>query len=178
MAENPRLSWDGGQIRRETDCLLEGTGFEISVPRYLWWSRGSPRYAIRAEQRVVSESVSPRCRRERIRTPVDRLRVQGFVACLPAPKSWHSAESTHPAREQRDRRRRHGVAKLALDQRSVPRQRKAGLSPQGARSPVTRYHLAPPTNSPDRFPAGRSSAPSGSSRTRSHDAASAPRPRS
>src|SRR5215472_14400809 len=56
------------------DTPLERTGFEISVPRYLWWSRGSPRYAIRAEQRVVSESVSPRRRRERIRTPVDRLR--------------------------------------------------------------------------------------------------------
>jgi hypothetical protein len=34
MAENPRLSWDGGEIRRETDCLLEGDGFEPSVPRY------------------------------------------------------------------------------------------------------------------------------------------------
>src|SRR6516165_4935343 len=28
-AENPRLSWDGGEIRRETDCLLEGGGFEL-----------------------------------------------------------------------------------------------------------------------------------------------------
>ena len=50
MAENPRPSWDGGEIRRETDCLLEGTGFEISVPRYPRWSRGSPRSAIRAEE--------------------------------------------------------------------------------------------------------------------------------
>src|SRR5262249_62304668 len=50
MAENPRLSWDGGEIRRETDCLLEGTGFEISVPRYPRWSCGSPRCAIRAEE--------------------------------------------------------------------------------------------------------------------------------
>ena len=29
VAENRGLSWDGGQIRRETDCLLEGTGFEL-----------------------------------------------------------------------------------------------------------------------------------------------------
>src|SRR5262249_28717941 len=50
MAENPRLSWDGGEIRRETDCLLEGTGFEISVPCYPRWSRGSPRCAIRADE--------------------------------------------------------------------------------------------------------------------------------
>jgi len=92
--------------------------------------------------------------------------------------SWHSAESTHPAREQRDRRWRHGVVKPALHQRSVPRQRTAGLSPQGARSPAARHHLAPPTNSPDRFRAGRSAAPSGSSRTRSHDTASAARSRS
>src|SRR5262249_11658648 len=35
MAENPRLSWDRGEIRRETDCLLEGTGFELPVPRRL-----------------------------------------------------------------------------------------------------------------------------------------------
>ena len=35
MAENPRLSWDGGEIRRETDCLLEGSGFELSVPRQM-----------------------------------------------------------------------------------------------------------------------------------------------
>jgi len=34
-AENPRLSWDGGEIRRETDCLLEENGFENSVPRCL-----------------------------------------------------------------------------------------------------------------------------------------------
>ena len=33
--ENPRLSWDGGEIRRETDCLLEENGFENSVPRCL-----------------------------------------------------------------------------------------------------------------------------------------------
>ena len=39
-AENPRLSWDGGEIRRETDCLLEGDGFELLVPRHK--SRGFP----------------------------------------------------------------------------------------------------------------------------------------
>ena len=33
MAENPRLSWDGGEIWRETDCLLERNGFELPVPR-------------------------------------------------------------------------------------------------------------------------------------------------
>ena len=48
----------------------------------------------------------------------------------------------------------------------------------GPWSPATRHHLAPPTNSPDRFRAGRSPAPSGSSRTRSHDTASAARSRS
>jgi len=31
MAENPRLSWDGSETRRETDCLLEGDGFELPV---------------------------------------------------------------------------------------------------------------------------------------------------
>src|SRR5215471_12523749 len=35
MAENRGLSWDGGQIRRETDCLLEGSGFELLVPRQI-----------------------------------------------------------------------------------------------------------------------------------------------
>src|SRR5262249_42890390 len=33
MAENLRLSWDGGEIRRETDCLLEGSGFHDAVMR-------------------------------------------------------------------------------------------------------------------------------------------------
>src|SRR5215469_6191574 len=33
MAENPRLSRDGGETRRETDCPLEGNGFELPVPR-------------------------------------------------------------------------------------------------------------------------------------------------
>jgi hypothetical protein len=28
MAENPGFSRNQGEIRRETDCLLEGTGFE------------------------------------------------------------------------------------------------------------------------------------------------------
>src|SRR5215472_16692992 len=32
------------------DSSLEGTGFEIPVPRYPRWSRGSPRSAIRAEE--------------------------------------------------------------------------------------------------------------------------------
>ena len=50
MAENPRLSRDRGETRRETDCLLEGTGFELPVPRHPQWSRGSPRSAIRAEE--------------------------------------------------------------------------------------------------------------------------------
>src|SRR6516165_2957601 len=45
-----------GETRRDTDCLLEGTGFEISVPRYRRWSRGPPKYAIRAE-RVAWEFV-------------------------------------------------------------------------------------------------------------------------
>ena len=35
MAENPRLSGDGGETRRETDCLLEGSGFELPVPRQI-----------------------------------------------------------------------------------------------------------------------------------------------
>jgi len=32
MAENLGFSRSGGETRRETDCLLEGDGFEISVP--------------------------------------------------------------------------------------------------------------------------------------------------
>src|SRR5215472_1599794 len=73
------------EIRRETDCLLEGTGFEISVPRYPWWYRGSARDAIRAGQRVASEFVSTHCKGELgFDFRVDRLRFQGFVACLPA----------------------------------------------------------------------------------------------
>jgi hypothetical protein len=31
MAENPGFSANGREARRETDCLLEGTGFEIPV---------------------------------------------------------------------------------------------------------------------------------------------------
>src|SRR5215472_4623738 len=46
---------------------------------------GLSRYAIRAEQRVASEFVSTHCKGENLdSTPVDRLRFQGFVACLPA----------------------------------------------------------------------------------------------
>jgi len=33
MAENPGLSRNQREIRRETDCLLEGAGFELAVPR-------------------------------------------------------------------------------------------------------------------------------------------------
>src|SRR5215472_16101440 len=36
--------------RKFADSSLEGTGFEIPVPRYPRWSRGSPRSAIRAEE--------------------------------------------------------------------------------------------------------------------------------
>jgi hypothetical protein len=50
--------------RKFADSLLEGTGFEISVPRYHRWSRGCPRYAIRAQPRVASEFASTRCRGE------------------------------------------------------------------------------------------------------------------
>ena len=32
MAENPALPANGRETRRETDCLLEGSGFEPSVP--------------------------------------------------------------------------------------------------------------------------------------------------
>jgi hypothetical protein len=32
LAENPGFSRNEGEIRRETDCLLEGDGFELSVP--------------------------------------------------------------------------------------------------------------------------------------------------
>src|SRR5215472_13434908 len=46
---------------------------------------GLSRYAIRAEQRVASEFVSTHYKGENLdSTPVDRLRFQGFVACLPA----------------------------------------------------------------------------------------------
>ena len=62
--------------RKFADSPLEGTGFETSVPRYPWWSRGSPTYAIRVERRVASEVVLLRSRRERIRPPADRPRVQ------------------------------------------------------------------------------------------------------
>ena len=51
----------GEQKRSSLDSSVEGTGFEISVPRYRRWFRGSPRYAIRAEQRVASEFVSIHC---------------------------------------------------------------------------------------------------------------------
>jgi hypothetical protein len=33
MAENPGFSSNGRETRRETDCLLEGNGFELPVPR-------------------------------------------------------------------------------------------------------------------------------------------------
>jgi hypothetical protein len=32
LAETPGFVTNGGEIRRETDCLLEGTGFELLVP--------------------------------------------------------------------------------------------------------------------------------------------------
>src|SRR5215831_3361070 len=50
--------------RKFSDSPPEGHGFEISVPRYLRWSRGSPRYATRAKQRVTSEFVSTHCKGE------------------------------------------------------------------------------------------------------------------
>jgi hypothetical protein len=60
--------------RKFADSPVEGTGFEISVPRYRRWSRGSPKYAIRAEQRVASEFVSTRFREGTwIRLSADRL---------------------------------------------------------------------------------------------------------
>ena len=31
LAENPGFVTNGGGIRRETDCLLEGSGFELPV---------------------------------------------------------------------------------------------------------------------------------------------------
>ena len=40
------------------DSLLEGSEFEISVPRYPRWSRASPRSAIRAEHRLSPKSSS------------------------------------------------------------------------------------------------------------------------
>jgi hypothetical protein len=33
LAENPGFSRNQGEIRKETDCLLEGNGFELLVPR-------------------------------------------------------------------------------------------------------------------------------------------------
>ena len=33
MAENRGFSCNAGEIRRETDCLLERNGFELPVPR-------------------------------------------------------------------------------------------------------------------------------------------------
>src|SRR5215472_11757104 len=45
--------------RKFEDSPLEGTGFEISVPRYRRWSCGSPRYAIRAEQLSAGEITPP-----------------------------------------------------------------------------------------------------------------------
>src|SRR5215471_9349677 len=38
--------------RKFADSSLEGTGFEIPVPRYPRWSRGYPRSAFRAEHRA------------------------------------------------------------------------------------------------------------------------------
>src|SRR6516165_8984733 len=52
------------EFGRETDSPLEGHGFEISAPRYPRWSRGSPRYATLAKQRVTSEFVSTHCKGE------------------------------------------------------------------------------------------------------------------
>jgi len=63
VANNERRSFHttpaavGCRNRWFADSPLEGTGFEISVPRYPWWSRGSPTYAIRVERRVASEFV-------------------------------------------------------------------------------------------------------------------------
>src|SRR5215472_18571422 len=34
-AENPGFSTNGGETRREPDCLLEGDGFELPVPRQI-----------------------------------------------------------------------------------------------------------------------------------------------
>ena len=173
-AETAGFSTSGGETRRDADCLLERTGFEISVPRYLWWSRGSPRYATRAEERVVSESVSPRRRRERIRTPVDRLRSKASsLVCR--------LESLGIPLKARILRESNGIEDGGTGSQSSPwinvRSRVSAqlVVAPGPWSPATRHHLAPPTNSPDRFRAGRSAAPSGSSRTRSHDTASAAR---
>src|SRR5215472_5039139 len=53
----PTIPRNADRIRKFADSSLAGTGFENSVPRYRRWSRGSPKYAIRAE-RVASEFVS------------------------------------------------------------------------------------------------------------------------
>ena len=130
--------------------------------------------AIRAEQRVVSESVSPRRRRERIRTPVDRLRSKASsLVCR--------LESLGIPLKARILRESNGIEDGGTGSQSSPwinvRSRVSAqlVVAPGPWSPATRHHLAPPTNSPDRFRAGRSAAPSGSSRTRSHDTASAAR---
>src|SRR5215470_14379642 len=63
-AARPAVNIRGGSRMRESrtygsvrGALSNGRPYRIRHP---WWSRGSPRYAIRAEQRVVSEFVSPR----------------------------------------------------------------------------------------------------------------------
>jgi len=38
LAESPGFVTNGGEIRRETDSLLEGDGFELPVPREKGWS--------------------------------------------------------------------------------------------------------------------------------------------
>jgi len=53
MAENAGFSWYGGEIRRETDCLLEGDGFELLVPR-----RESPRFSEASRRDYGADSLS------------------------------------------------------------------------------------------------------------------------
>src|SRR5262249_8958794 len=52
------------RMRSLRDSPLEGSGFEISVPRYARWSRASPECAPPQSRRVASAFISTHCRRE------------------------------------------------------------------------------------------------------------------
>src|SRR5215469_6109326 len=60
------------RYRSSHDSSLERNGFELCVPRYPWWSPGSPRRAIGQRRQVTSEFVSTHCNQQ-ARAACDQL---------------------------------------------------------------------------------------------------------
>jgi hypothetical protein len=75
LAENPGFARNEGEIRRETDCLLEGDGFELSVPRNIM--RPVRRVSWLASATALSTAAS-NTRRPAVKCSMITARIAGF----------------------------------------------------------------------------------------------------